>query len=227
MRIRARRLCKAGAGGTRMTDEHVSSDPYHIQAAPAAAAIQKLVLKHQESFIVADRAGDFPTHFEGELGFYHEGTRHLRWLELRLHGDRPLILSAAAARDEPPSVAVAARSLRAPASGLAAGSARLQTDNEAFSALFDQSLADLQMLLTDTPHGAVPYAGVPWFVAPFGRDSIITALQLLPYNAGVAAGTLRFLAALQGRAYDDFKDEAPGKILHEYRRRAMANSREL
>src|SRR5438105_2597750 len=75
MRIGARRLCKAGAGGTRMTDEHVSSDPYHIQAAPAAAAIQKLVLKHQESFIVADRAGDFPTHFEGELGFSHEGTR--------------------------------------------------------------------------------------------------------------------------------------------------------
>src|SRR5207247_1848675 len=96
MRMGARRLCKADAAGTHMTDEHVPSDPYHIQAAPAAAAIQKLVLKDQESFIVANRAGDFPTHFEGELGFYHEGTRHLRWLELRLHGDRPLILSAAA-----------------------------------------------------------------------------------------------------------------------------------
>ena len=79
-----------------MTDEHVPTDPYHIQAAPGAAAIHKLVLKHQESFFVADRAGDFPAHFEGELGFYHEGTRHLRWLELRLHGDRPLILSAEA-----------------------------------------------------------------------------------------------------------------------------------
>jgi glycogen debranching enzyme len=83
------------------------------------------------------------------------------------------------------------------------------------------------MLLTDTPQGAMPYAGVPWFVAPFGRDSIITALQLLPYNAAVAAGTLRFLAAWQGRVRDDFKDEERGKILHEYRRGEMANCREI
>ena len=77
------------------------------------------------------------------------------------------------------------------------------------------------------PRAAVPYAGVPWFVAPFGRDSIITALQLLPYHASVAAGTLRFLAARQGRVRDDFKDEEPGKILHEYRRGEMANCREI
>src|SRR5262249_47477604 len=98
-------------------------------------------------------------------------------------------------RDDPPSVPLAARGLRASAYGIAAESARVKTDDEVFSALFEQSLADVQMLLTTTPHGEVPYAGVPWYVAPFGRDSIITALQLLPYNAGVAAGTLRFLAA--------------------------------
>src|SRR5713226_3948578 len=79
-----------------MTDEHGPPDPYHIQAASGVSGMPKLVLKHQESFFVADRAGDFPAHFEGELGFYHEGTRHLRWFELRLFGDRPLILSAEA-----------------------------------------------------------------------------------------------------------------------------------
>jgi glycogen debranching enzyme len=83
------------------------------------------------------------------------------------------------------------------------------------------------MLTTDLPTGPYPYAGVPWYVAPFGRDSIITALQLLPYHAAVAAGTLRFLAAWQGRTHDAFKDEEPGKILHEYRRGEMASCREV
>jgi glycogen debranching enzyme len=81
--------------------------------------------------------------------------------------------------------------------------------------------------LTVTPQGRVPYAGVPWYVAPFGRDSVISAWQLLPYHAGVAAGTLRFLAAWQGRRHEDFLDEEPGKILHEYRRGEMANCREI
>src|SRR5687767_10701174 len=75
-------------------DEHVAPAPFHIQASPEVAGIPKLVLKHEESFFVSDRSGDFPAHFEGELGFYHRGTRHLRWLEMRLNGARPLGLSA-------------------------------------------------------------------------------------------------------------------------------------
>ena len=345
--------------------------PFQIQAVSGAAALQKLVLKHEESFVVADRAGDFPAHFDGELGFYHEGTRYLRWLELRLQGDRPLILSAQAAatneqimigltnaevstdagmiprntiyidrivsvqaphlaqsfvitsyhdrpcelafelivaadfrdvfevrgmhraqrgellpelregghlrlayrgldhvvrvtdvRFEPAPVAIAshraiyglrlipgeslaitmmatagtaetatasrtAPRLVAPRRSLATRTARITTDNESFSTLVDQSLADIDMLLTTTPQGVIPYAGVPWFVAPFGRDGIITALQLLPFDTSVAAGTLRFLAAWQGRVRDDFKDEEHGKILHEYRRGEMANCREI
>ena len=73
-------------------DDHVA--PVHIQASPEVAGIPKLVLKHEESFFVSDRSGDFPAHFEGELGFYHAGTRHLRWLEMRLNGQRPLRLTA-------------------------------------------------------------------------------------------------------------------------------------
>jgi glycogen debranching enzyme len=104
---------------------------------------------------------------------------------------------------------------------------RLETDNGAFNTLLTRSLVDLDMLVTRTPAGPVPYAGVPWYVAPFGRDSIVTALQLLPYHAGVAASTLRFLAHWQGRALDPFRDEEPGKILHEHRQGEMANCREI
>ncbi len=72
---------------------------FHIQASPEAAAIPKLVLKHEEAFLVVDRHGDMPAHFEGELGFYFAGTRYLRWLELRLNGERPLLLDAEVAPD--------------------------------------------------------------------------------------------------------------------------------
>src|SRR5947207_2143797 len=77
-----------------MMNEPNAAADFHIQAAPDAGAIAKLVLKHEESFVVCDRHGDFPAHIEGELGFYYEGTRHLRWLELRVDGGRPLLLGA-------------------------------------------------------------------------------------------------------------------------------------
>jgi glycogen debranching enzyme len=354
---------------------------FHIQASPEAAALPKLVLKRGESFLVSDRHGDFPAHFEGELGFYHAGTRYLRWLELHVNGERPLLLGAEIANNndsirvaltnadlhrptgelvaprntlhfdrevtladaqlrhvltlatfhdapceltlelifntdfrdvfevrgmhraergellpedrdrdtvrlryrgrddivrttevmfEPPPVVIAANRAvyrlnlppgsrrqvrmtvsassddapstaqapakrgvraslerRATAARLEAQAARISTDSEPFNAVVARSLADLNLLLTDTPQGRVPYAGVPWYVAAFGRDSIITSLQLLPYYPEAAAGTLRFLAAWQGRTEDAFRDEEPGKILHEYRHGEMANCREI
>ncbi|HEX7788530.1 MAG TPA: amylo-alpha-1,6-glucosidase, partial [Methylomirabilota bacterium] len=86
---------------------------------------------------------------------------------------------------------------------------------------------DLRMLTTRTPHGRIAYGGIPWFVAPFGRDSIITALQHLPFDPDLARGTLRFLAAHQGREDDEFTDQKPGKIMHEYRHGEMAACREI
>jgi glycogen debranching enzyme len=352
--------------------------PFHIQASPEVAAIQKLVLKNEESFLVSDRSGDFPAHFEGELGFYHAGTRYLRWLELRLNGQRPLQLTAdvapdndemrigltnadlqadtgvvprntiyvgrllsiagprlaqsftiwsyhdgpcpvdlevifaadffdvfevrgmhrpargeilpderdpgmvrlryrgldgilrttrvdfspapdvvasnravwrlilpragsaridvhiTASSDDPSAstpradiAAIALAAARRAADRLPLKSTRIESDNPAFNALVARSLSDLDMLVTHTPAGRVPYAGVPWYVAPFGRDSVISALQLLPYHADLAKSTLRFLAAWQGRALDAFRDEEPGKILHEYRQGEMANCREI
>jgi glycogen debranching enzyme len=65
--------------------------------------------------------------------------------------------------------------------------------------------------------GALPAAGLPWFMAVFGRDSVLTSLQALPFAPELAKTTLRMLALLQGSQIDDFRDEEPGKILHELR----------
>ncbi len=80
-----------------------------------------------------------------------------------------------------------------------------------------RAIDDLRGLLLFTPHGPLPAAGIPWFVAAFGRDALLAAHMLLPYHPDVAEGTLRFLATHQGREHDDFRAEAPGKILHEVR----------
>ena len=70
----------------------------------------------------------------------------------------------------------------------------------------------------DLADGAtLPAAGLPWFMALFGRDSLITSFQALPYLPGLAATTLRVLAARQADERDDFHEQEPGKILHELR----------
>jgi len=105
--------------------------------------------------------------------------------------------------------------------------ARVSSDHESFGRWVERSQNDLLLLLTATSEGFVPYAGIPWYVAPFGRDSLLTALQLLPFAPEIARGTLRFLAAHQARANDEFTDQEPGKILHEYRRGELAACREI
>ncbi len=98
----------------------------------------------------------------------------------------------------------------------------IRTSNELFNAWIDRSLSDLRMMITDTPHGRVPYGGVPWFSAPFGRDAIITALQMLWVDPSVARGVLRYLAATQATEVNEERAAEPGKILHEHRWGEMA-----
>jgi glycogen debranching enzyme len=85
-----------------------------------------------------------------------------------------------------------------------------------------RSGSDLQMMTTHTPYGLYPYAGVPWFSTPFGRDGIITAMELLWAQPDLARGVLAFLSATQATRVSDAQDAQPGKILHEMRGGEMA-----
>lgn len=101
---------------------------------------------------------------------------------------------------------------------------RLVTDNELFNELLDRSLRDLRALATRTEGGEIIEAGIPWYATVFGRDSLITSHQLLSINPRPARETLRFLARHQGTKVDDWRDEQPGKILHEVRRGELARA---
>ncbi len=104
---------------------------------------------------------------------------------------------------------------------------RISTDNELLNALIRQSTQDLRLTINREETGLLPVAGVPWFAVPFGRDSLITALQTLCLNPDIAYGTLRFLASCQGKEVEPWRDEEPGKILHEIRSGEMAALREV
>jgi glycogen debranching enzyme len=100
--------------------------------------------------------------------------------------------------------------------------AALATTGEAASEWLDRSRADLDMLVTETPQGPYPYAGIPWFATEFGRDGLIAALACLWLDPTIAAGVLKFLAANQAKDIDPRSEAEPGKILHEMRLGEMA-----
>lgn len=127
----------------------------------------------------------------------------------------------------PGAFRTAMRSARRALRHSASRAVAIETSNEIFNEAIRRSVADLYMLNTDTPQGPYPYAGVPWFSAPFGRDALITAFQMLWLDPELARGVLRFLAANQASADDPASDAEPGKILHEVRRGEMAETGEV
>jgi glycogen debranching enzyme len=107
--------------------------------------------------------------------------------------------------------------------------ARIRSDGELLDLALQRSVADLRLLRNDGPSRGEHYvaAGVPWFTTLFGRDSIITSLQVLPFMPHIARETLRVLADWQATEDDPERDMEPGKILHELRVGELARTGEL
>lgn len=103
-------------------------------------------------------------------------------------------------------------------------STQIVTDNELFNQLLDRSLRDLRALYTETGGGSILAAGIPWYVTVFGRDALIASHQLLMVNPRPAREALELLASHQGTRVDDWRDEQPGKILHEVRQGELAGA---
>jgi glycogen debranching enzyme len=106
-------------------------------------------------------------------------------------------------------------------------SARIRGSEEAFNWAISQAVADLKALGIHWDGRRVISAGIPWYASPFGRDALITGFQSLLVNPEMARDALLFLAAHQGKRVDDFREEEPGKILHEIRRGELARTGEV
>jgi len=104
---------------------------------------------------------------------------------------------------------------------------RMPTDNEFFNAVLERSLADLRMLWHQENDRCCLAAGTPWFDTIFGRDTAIVSMQTLAFNPDIARHCLKALTRRQGTKFDDWRDEQPGKILHELRQDEMTATGEL
>jgi glycogen debranching enzyme len=128
---------------------------------------------------------------------------------------------------EPPHLVAAYRTARRARIGRVKARATVSSSNELFNAVIGRAASDIDMLLTSTEYGLYPYAGIPWYSTIFGRDGIITAMELLWVAPEIARGVLETLAATQASETNEAADSEPGKIVHEMRGGEMARLGEV
>jgi glycogen debranching enzyme len=140
-----------------------------------------------------------------------------------------LYLEAGPEAEHPPDAARFDRALKAAkrsVHGHRACGAQVSASDGAFDAWLQQSRTDVAVLTTALDTGTYPYAGIPWFSTPFGRDGIICAWQMLWLDPSLARGVLAYLAQRQAGHVSAFEDATPGKIMHETRLGEMAALKE-
>ena len=203
---------------------------------PARVAADSVTLAYRG---LDDRTYETRLHFEPDPAQVR--ANHITYrLQVPALGYRRLSVQVSAAvrsTDDQPSGRPRARQDRATQSESVGGvgtyedwlqrSTVLTTDNPVFDAAIRRSLLDLRMLVNHSEDQRFFAAGIPWFAALFGRDSIITGLQTLAWNPDLAAGVLRLLAQHQGTRDDPWRDEEPGKILHEVRSGELARLNQI
>jgi glycogen debranching enzyme len=151
-------------------------------------------------------------------------------LELEAGGSARILITTSCETGEGAtsvSFPAAEREAAEAASRLENGASRLETPSVRWNEWLARSIADVSMMVTETEAGPYPYAGIPWFSAPFGRDGVITALECLWFDPSIARGVLSFLAATQATESIPEQDAEPGKILHEMHRGELAQLGEV
>jgi glycogen debranching enzyme len=149
------------------------------------------------------------------------GQRQIIRVSLTVHESKSA--GRASAESRPSDTAHPRSEITRRTKGLTDEIAKISGNGSALDQLMDRSFRGLDVLRSHLGGDEYFAAGVPWFVTLFGRDSLVTALQMLPYHSSIAEQTLRLLAQYQGRREDDERDEQPGKILHELRMGELAN----
>jgi glycogen debranching enzyme len=187
---------------------------------------------HGDQVVLGYRRGDFvrETRISAGKGFYTQESVDFRLvLEPGESWQREIEISVASQAAGPRPGRHRPRELLVPLAEWLDGAPRLDTDSDDLLRLYRRSMVDLAALRF-RPDGlsgpALPAAGLPWFMALFGRDSLIVSYQTLPFAPDLARTTLRALARRQAREVDDFRDAEPGKILHELRHGELTHFRQ-
>ncbi|GAA0377546.1 glycogen debranching N-terminal domain-containing protein [Micromonospora gifhornensis] len=192
-------------------DLTVAVEDHALRLTYRREAFHRETVIHSSAPAAVDKRG---MTFSIQIGPHGEWTTHLR-ISTVIYGARGEDVRTGL----PMAGSRSTAAIQAEHAELVANAPKLVCDCEPLATAYRRSLEDLAALRYESIALGVRLmaAGLPWFMTLFGRDSIITSLQVLPFLPDIIPPTLMMLAGLQGHRIDDFRDEEPGKILHELR----------